>query len=257
MRSARLLSALALVVSAACDRAEPPTRPEAQPATGQARPAGRRLIRRPSLATPSPDEATPAPIDAAEAPRDAAAALANDAGQPDGSAPSAESGLAALAPKLVAPDGKPLEQTEDKPSLESKWFKAGLVAVFRAIQMDDPGPAEAFFFPVEGYRQVKDVADPDRDYRRRLIANFRRDVHDYHQRLGPHAAEARFVGIDVPVERMRWMKPHTEGNKRGYYRVTHSRLRYDNAEGKPLSLEVTSFISWRGEWYLVHLNGFK
>jgi hypothetical protein len=233
-----------------CNHSEPPSRPEPAPVA-----AG-------PVATPRPTPSVDRPMErastgVASAPS-ASGAASSDAGAsaPDASA-ARDAGLASLAPELLVSDGGVLPQTEDKPSLDSPWFQAGVHAIFEAIQRDDPSVAEPFFFPIEAYRAVKDVADPDRDWKRRLIANFRRDVHDYHKKLGPRAADARFESIDVPVERMRWMKPHTEGNKGAYYRVTHSRLHYRNAEGKAASLEVTSFISWRGEWYLVHLNGFK
>ena len=32
---------------------------------------------------------------------------------------------------------------------------------------------------------------------------------------------------------------------------------FERADGKRLELELTSMISWRGEWYVVHLNGFE
>lgn len=172
--------------------------------------------------------------------------------------PTAEAGPPDMAlPALLDDAGAPLPQTEARPSATSAWFLTRGEKLFQSIAKDDPESSLHFFFPLVAYRAVKDVADPSRDYKFRLIANFKRDVHDYHKRLGPRASEARFVGIDVPEAEARWMKPHTEGNRVGYYRVLGSRLRYENADGKRESLEVTSFISWRGEWYLVHLHGFK
>jgi hypothetical protein len=38
--------------------------------------------------------------------------------------------------------------------------------------------------------------------------------------------------------------------------VYGTRLAYE-VEGKERTLEVTSLISWRGAWYVVHLSGFK
>jgi hypothetical protein len=53
------------------------------------------------------------------------------------------------------------------------------------------------------------------------------------------------------------MKPHSEGNKVGYFRVLRSKLLLGKPDGSELGLEVTSMISWRGEWYVVHLHGFE
>ena len=63
--------------------------------------------------------------------------------------------------------------------------------------------------------------------------------------------------LEVPEARAEWMKPGREGNRIGYYRVLRSRLIYTDADAKERSLEVTSLISWRGEWYVVHLHGFE
>ena len=53
------------------------------------------------------------------------------------------------------------------------------------------------------------------------------------------------------------MKPNSEGNRIGYYRVLRSRLKVNKPDGSEVALEITSMISWRGEWYVVHLHGFK
>lgn len=231
---------------AACDHSEPPKTSSSGATTPVREPRRLTKPRRTDAATPLASAAA----DASSAPH-ADAGQSLDAGAPD-AVPSA-----LVPPNLIGPDGKPLPQTESEPSERSAWFEAGARALFRAIQSDDPSLAEAFFFPVVAYEQVKDVKDPKRDWERRLMANFRRDVHDYHQRLGKEAAGARFVGVELAKERMKWMRPRSEGNKLGYFRVTRNRLRYETASGKPASLEVTSLISWRGEWYLVHLNGFE
>ena len=150
-----------------------------------------------------------------------------------------------------------LPQTEARPTTDDPQFRGHAEGLFRAIVADDPNLALPFFFPVSAYQQVKDVAKPERDWKLRLVAHLGRDVHEYHRKLGKAAAEARFVALEVPEPRVRWMKPGSEGNKVGYFRVLGSRLRFENARGHEESLEVTSLISWRGEWYLVHLHGFE
>jgi len=246
VRLLRRFACLALSASAlsACDRAEPPTRPD--PETPKA------VAARPRPAPPPAAEKSAAPAEVAP-PLDGGSDAADAGAAVDA---ALDAGLDALRPPLVGDDGKTLPQTEERPSVDSAWFKAGVAALFRAIQDDDPSGAEPFFFPVEAYDLVKDVQKPARDWKFRLIAHFRRDIHDYHKKLGKRAPDAKLVGLDLAEKNLRWMKPGSEGNKLGYFRVTHSRLRYE-LDGQTRSLDVTSFISWRGEWYLVHLNGFK
>lgn len=233
----------------ACDHAEPPARPTTT-STPEAAPRHERRLSRPRPRDGAAEAAAPGP----SASGSDAQASAPDAGA--GAAPDAAAAAPLAAPALLGDDGKPLAQTEGDPSESSPWFQTQMRALFRAIQADDPALAESFFFPLVAYEQVKDVKEPKRDWEKRLMAHYRRDIHDYHKRLGKDASLARFEGIELAKDRKKWMKPHTEGNRIGYFRVTRSRLRYTTSEGKPASLEVTSFISWRGEWYLVHLNGF-
>jgi hypothetical protein len=103
---------------------------------------------------------------------------------------------------------------------------------------------------------VKAIPNPAGDWRRRLVAAYTRDIHKLHQRLGDDASRATFSRIEVPEERGRWVEPNEESNKLGYYRVYGTRIWYE-IDGKQRSFDVTSLISWRGEWYVVHLSGFK
>jgi hypothetical protein len=112
-----------------------------------------------------------------------------------------------------------------------------------------------FFFPLGAYAQVKDVADPAADWNRRLAAAYRRDIHALHARLA-ETSPAKLLGLSVPEERARWIEPGEEYNKIGYFRVFGSKLRFD-VDGRESSFDVKSLISWRGEWFIVHLSAIK
>ena len=161
------------------------------------------------------------------------------------------------APPLLDATGKALPQTEQRPTLSSALFQQRISALARAIISADAEPAYAAFFPLVAYQQVKDVAKPERDYKFRLLANFKRDVLEYHHALGASAAQAKFEGVTVSEKDAKWMAPGSEGNKLGYFRVLRSRLRFTLPTGRSREFELTSMISWRGEWYVVHLHGFK
>jgi hypothetical protein len=161
------------------------------------------------------------------------------------------------APPLLDEHGKPLAQTDQRPSLASPSFQQRVAAVARAISSGDVEPALSAFFPLVAYQQVKDVGKPERDYKFRLLANFKRDLLEYHHALGAAAAESKFEGITVSEKDAKWMAPGSEGNKLGYFRVLRSRLRFTLPTGRSREFELTSLISWRGEWYVVHLHGFK
>ncbi len=175
---------------------------------------------------------------------------------PELSAPVASGTAAGSAPASVplpAPDPASLPQTRDVPHATGAAFEARRDALWEAIVNDDPDRAMPFFFPLEAYRQVKDVTDPAADWKHRLVAAYRRDIHALHTRLGADAGDARFIALDVPETRARWVEPGEEWNKIGYYRVFGTKLRYSVA-GEERSLDVKSLISWRGEWFVVHLS---
>lgn len=185
---------------------------------------------------------------------------ATDAGAAPAPAPVLAASTAragAEPPSLLDAAGNPLPQTDARPTLDSPAFQRRIAAVAEAIRSGNAEPAAAAFFPLVAYAQVKDVAKPERDYRFRLLANFKRDVLEYHHALGANAAEAKLTGITVPEGDAKWMAPGSEGNKLGYYRVLRSHLHFSLPAGRLRDFELTSLISWRGEWYVVHLHGFK
>ena len=160
---------------------------------------------------------------------------------------------------IVATSGEEtgkLPQTHARPEPSGELFDARVKALFDGIAQDDVAHAMPFFFPLTAYAQVKAIANPAADWKARLVSHYARDIHALHAKLGPNAAHARFVGADVPMDRARWVDPGEEYNKIGYYRVFGSRLRYQ-IDGAPHTFDVKSLISWRGEWFVVHLSAIK
>jgi hypothetical protein len=226
-------SALAPIASAAaalgCTHGEPPTPPGA-----------------PSLALPDLPSAAASPL--APAPVKPPASTR----PPAPLSPSASS-----VPDVAAPPGSALPQTRDKPTASGVAFEARRDALWDAIVNDDPERAMTFFFPLEAYEQVKDVGDPAGDWRRRLVAAYKHDIHALHAKLDGDAADARLVAMTVPGDHATWVDPGEEWNKVGYYRVYGSKLHYTTQARETESFDVKSLISWRGEWFVVHLSAIK
>lgn len=218
---------LALVLMSGCE----PT-PEQQPSA--------RPTEKPSAA---PTVTASASASAAPAPTRAATA---SAAVPDPLKP----------PALVDDEGEPLPQTEDEPSVEDPIFEDRMKRLWEAIVKNDPELVRDFFFPVEAYAQVKAIKKPERDWKYRLWKNFKRDIKKYHKRLGKFRDGAKYDSLEVRTK-PGWMKPGKEGNLIGYWRVTRSFIHYENHEGKKRRFDLTSMISWRGHWYVVHLHGFE
>jgi hypothetical protein len=145
-----------------------------------------------------------------------------------------------------------LPQTHVLPHTDDPVFQASVRDLWQAIVTDDPATAMPFFFPESAYLQVKAITNPAADYQNRLIDWYRLDIEAAHALLGSQASQARFVGVTVPNAAV-WIVPGVEYNKGSYYRVFGTRLTYEIG-GKTKSIGLFSLISWRGEWYIVHLG---
>ena len=161
------------------------------------------------------------------------------------------------APTSTLPDPGRLPQTDVKPTSDSAIFKAHTRSLWQAIVDDNPDLARGFFFPQSAYVQIKAIADPAADWDNRLIAEFDQDVGSLHATLGADAARASFVELAVPGDQAQWIVPGVEYNSGSYWRVYGSKLRYRLDDGTLHELPVTSLISWRGEWYVVHLGPIR
>jgi hypothetical protein len=193
------------------------------------------------------------PIGAAVAPTSTSAAPVTTAvGAPTVTTP------ATTAPPTTAATTDPgaLPQTDERPAASGATFTAGVQGLWQAVQQDRPELAMPFFFPQAAYLQVKAISDPATDYEQRLIANYEQDIHTLHAQLGADAAGAQFAGIDVPDAQAVLVQPGEESNRLSYWRVYGTTLHYTE-DGQARSFPVTSLISWRGQWYVVHLGEIR
>jgi hypothetical protein len=152
----------------------------------------------------------------------------------------------------IAVDPGKQPQTMTLRSSSTRAFTARMQALWRAIVDDYPRAALPAFFPESAYIQVKQLPDAGADYRDRLLANFRADLHAAHRVVAQSGGRPTLVGVRVPHE-WAWIIPGYCANKVGYWHAPGSRLVY-RREGRTYSLGIFSLISWRGEWYVVHLS---
>lgn len=161
----------------------------------------------------------------------------------------------ALPPQPTAPTHSPdpgrLPQTMASPSATDPAFAARMRQFWAGVANGRPTAALPAFFPLGAYRQVKALSDPAADWRDRLVALYDLDLGAAHRLVGPGAT---LEGVDVPAAAATWVRPGEEYNKIGYWRVYGTRVRYRTAVGTSGSFGIFSMISWRGQWYVVHLG---
>lgn len=168
-------------------------------------------------------------------------------------ATTSSSSTSTSSPTTVDPGT--LSQTADVPTTSRPAFNARVQALWQAIVDGTPDEALPFFFPRSAYLQVKAIRDPGGDWQTRLIANFDQDIGALHRALGTSATGATLLGIDVPPNPV-WIRPGVEFNRLSYWRVYGTEVRYQVA-GVTHRFPIASMISWRGEWYVVHLSSIR
>jgi hypothetical protein len=165
-----------------------------------------------------------------------------------GPPPSAQPAALLVAPPSAA--ARP--QTRTLPSTTDTAFKNLIHDFWLAVTTGNPDYAKPAFFPVKAYEQVKAIADPAQDWQDRLWDEFALDVAAVRPLIGQNA---RLVKVIVPMQYAIWVPPGACYNNIGYWHVPGARVVYERG-GVTRSFGITSLISWRGDWYLVHLGAY-
>jgi len=147
-----------------------------------------------------------------------------------------------------------LPQTDALPPADTPQFSANMAGLWQGITAGSVAPAMPAFFPQSAYVQLKTgIGDPAGDWQNRLVVDYALDIGAAHDLLGPDPVGATLVSVSVPEQYAHWIPPGVCANGIGYYEVANTRLVYTQA-GVTHSIGIASLISWRGEWYVVHLG---
>jgi hypothetical protein len=146
-----------------------------------------------------------------------------------------------------------LPQTGDFPSTTTPEFTAQMDALWNGIVSNSVATAMPAFFPEAAYLQLKTIGSAQSDFEDRLVGDYGLDIGAAHALLGADAAQAQFVGVSVPASYGHWVTPGVCDNDVGYFEVPNARVVYQ-VGGQTRSFGIASMISWRGQWYVVHLG---
>jgi hypothetical protein len=143
-----------------------------------------------------------------------------------------------------------LPQTSALPKTNAAAFDNAVHDLWLAVATGNPGYARPGFFPEKAYEQVKAIADPESDWQGRLWLDFTLDVAAVHKLIKPGATLTK---VTTPTGYEQWIPAGACYNSTGYWHLPGSRLVYREG-GVTHSFGIASFISWRGDWYLIHLG---
>jgi hypothetical protein len=158
-----------------------------------------------------------------------------------------------VAPTTTTTDPGTLPQTDQLPTTSDPAFAAAMAALWNGVVSGVPATAMPAFFPEGAYVQLKDIAGVSSDYTNRLAYEYGLDVTAAHQLLGADPSDAQFVGVDADASYAHWVPPGVCDNGVGYYEMPNARVVY-SVGGQTSSFGIASMISWRGEWYVIHLG---
>jgi hypothetical protein len=154
----------------------------------------------------------------------------------------------------IPPPPAGLGQTQVLPSAGTQVFSDEMTDLWTAIVTGNTSVAIQSFFPLSAYQQVKAISDATADWHTRLVGDYVLDIQAAHALLGGNAPNAHLVRVIVPSPQYAaWIVPGVCYNKVGYWHVPGSRLVY-RLNGRLRSIGIASLISWRGQWYVVHLG---
>jgi hypothetical protein len=154
---------------------------------------------------------------------------------------------------VAPPSAAALPQTRAFPSTTDTAFQNVIHDFWLAVSTGNANYAKPAFFPEKAYEQVKAISNPDSDWQTRLWYEFTLDIAAVHPLIGENA---KLLKVIVPTEYATWIPPGVCYNSIGYWHVPRSRVVYEQG-GATRSFGITSFISWRGDWYLVHLGALS
>ena len=147
-------------------------------------------------------------------------------------------------------DAGTLPQTNTLPKTTSAAFSNAVHDIWLAVTTGDPDYAMPAFFPEKAYEQIKAITDPESDWQGRLWYDFTLDLAAVHKLVGKNAVLTKVI---VPTQYVQWIPVGACYNKLGYWHVPGSRVVY-RENGVTHSFGISSFISWRGDWYLIHFG---
>jgi hypothetical protein len=146
-----------------------------------------------------------------------------------------------------------LPQTGAFPSTSDPSFTAKMEDLWNGVSGGTSQSTVPAFLPEAAYIQLKAIGNAQADYTGRLVTEYEDDVIAAHALLRSSASAASLISVNVDSGFSHWVPPGTCYNRVGYFEVPNSRIVYA-ADGQVSSFGIASMISWRGEWYIVHLG---
>jgi hypothetical protein len=155
-----------------------------------------------------------------------------------------EGGTASVA------DGGVLEDTA-MPAATGEDLQTRMRHLLEALAQNNPDLAGDALFPRDGYVTVKDSADPQKAWDKKVSGSFRRSIERMHKRM-KGIEHAKFVSFEIGHSVVQ-LTPKKKDFKKPLWRVKHSKLSF-TIDGKARHIDIAEMTAWRGAWYVTRLR---
>jgi hypothetical protein len=144
-----------------------------------------------------------------------------------------------------------LPQTLTEPSLGAPLTTLA-DSLFADIATNNVAGAERLFLPLPIFLRIKQEPNPSGDWRARLLRWFTNDLVVYHHFLFAQGTP-RLLRVTTSSRDASVIQPGWCYNKAPYWHLRGVRFVFESG-GVIHSVAICSLVSWRGQWYVVHLG---
>lgn len=120
-----------------------------------------------------------------------------------------------------------------------------------ALAQNNPDLAGDVLFPRDAFVAVKDVADPQKAWEKKVSNAFRRSIERLNKRT-KGVDHAKFVSFELG-KNVTQLTPKKKDFKKPLWRVKHSKLSF-SIDGKIHHLVIAEMTAWRGAWYITRVR---
>lgn len=116
--------------------------------------------------------------------------------------------------------------------------------------------ADQLFYPRNAYLNLKtnQIANPASDYASRLLAFFHLDEAAYRRTIYIEHPGARLIKVEVGASNVGLIPAGSCENNASYFHLPGVRAVFIDAAHTVFSVAINSLITWRNQWYIVHLG---
>ena len=112
------------------------------------------------------------------------------------------------------------------------------------------------FLPMMDYVALKQGGGNQADWRNRLMYHFHLQLAQLRKRFAASLPGSTYNGYRIPYSTAHTVRVGAEENKAPYWQVFMTTMAFHDKNGRGHNFTINTLISFRGEWWIVHVIGY-